>query len=160
MLYVALLRDGGWLEKKQIPACLTARAPDSCQEKRAGVSNTCRPARSGNFRVEGRPLVLHVGQDVASSLSCMIRADGLLMGCSTFGQLAGVLNGEGISFFSTECGGLGSPIQGQMIPPIAVAERGRMWVPVEGSWRNPVLRAKHVFSAALDELLKNKGMSE
>lgn len=110
--------------------------------------------------MEGKPLFLHVGRDVANTLSCMIQADGLLMGCSTFGQLAGILNGDGISFFSTECGGLGSPIQDKMIPPMAVAERGRMWVPVTGSWRDPTLRAKNVLSAALDELLRNKGMSE
>ena len=123
-------------------------------------ANSCLPARSGTFRVEGKPLFLHVGRDVANTLSCMIQADGLLMGCSTFGQLAGILNRDGISFFSVACEGLGSPIQDKMIPPMAVAERGRMWVPVAGSWRDPVLRAKNVLSAALDELLRNKGMSE
>lgn len=139
---------------------MDAKIPEDCPEKRAGAANTCPPARSGTFRVEGKPLFLHVGRDVANTLSCMIQADGLLMGCSTFGQLAGILNRDGISFFSTSCGGLGSPIQDKMIPPLAVAERGRMWVPVAGSWRNPVLRAKPVLSAALDELLQNKGMSE
>ncbi|CAM9920162.1 unnamed protein product, partial [Hapterophycus canaliculatus] len=63
---------------------------------------TCLPDRPNAFRVEGKPLVLHVGRDVTDTLSCMIHADGLLMGCSTFGQLAGVLNGDGLSFFSTE----------------------------------------------------------
>lgn len=89
----------------------------------------------------------------------MIHADGLLMGCSTFGQLAGVLNGDGVSFFSTGCGGVGTSVQYKMVPPLAVAERGRMWVPVEGSWRDPVLRATHILSASLDELLERKGGS-
>lgn len=111
---------------------------------------------TGTFRVEGRPVLLHLGRNAAEALSCMVHAHGLLMGCSTFGQLAGVLNGDGISFFSTECGGHGAPLQSKMIPPLAVAERGRMWVPIAGSWRDPVLRAKHIFSAALDELLKRK----
>lgn len=90
----------------------------------------------------------------------MIQADGLLMGCSTFGQLAGVLNEGGISFFSTGCGGLGTAVQYKMVPPLAVAERGHMWVPVAGSWRDPVLKSSGMFMAALDELLKAKGMTD
>lgn len=147
------------LKKTQIPSCVDAETPADCPEKRAGAADECPPERPGAFRVEGRPLVLHVGRDVANTLSCMIQADGLLMGCSTFGQVAGILNRDGISFFSTGCGGPGSPIQGKVVPPLAVAERGRMWVPVSGSWRDPVLRAKHLFSAALDELLEKKGLS-
>lgn len=88
----------------------------------------------------------------------MIEADGLLMGCSTFGHMAGVLNHEGISFFSTECDGWRAPIHYKMMPPLAVAERGHMWVPVSGSWRNPVMNAMSIFEVALDELLKNKGL--
>eukprot|EP00752_Nemacystus_decipiens_P017727 g15895.t1 len=146
------------VERDQIPPCVDAKIPEDCPEKVAGHS--CPPARSGTFRVEGKRLFLHVGRDVANTLSCMIHADGLLMGCSTFGQLAGILNRDGISFFSTACAGLGSPIQDMMIPPMAVAEKGHMWVPVAGSWRDPVLQAKNVLSAALDELLRNKGMSK
>lgn len=109
--------------------------------------------------MEGRPLILHIGHDVANALSCMIQADGLLMGCSTFGQLAGVLNRDGISFFSTGCSGLGTAVQYKMVPPLAVAERGYMWAPVDGSWRDPVLRSTEAFETALDELLRSKGMS-
>ena len=101
-----------------------------------------------------------MGDDAANALSCMIQADGLLMGCSTFGQLAGVLNEGGISFFSTDCGGLGTAVQYKMVPPLAVAEGGNMWVPVSGSWRNPVLRSSGLFMAALEELLRTKGLSE
>lgn len=101
-----------------------------------------------------------MGNDVTNALSCMIQADGLLMGCSTFGQLAGVLNEGGISFFSTGCGGLGTAVQYKMVPPLAVAERGHMWVPVAGSWRDPVLKSSGMFMAALDELLKAKGMTD
>eukprot|EP00904_Undaria_pinnatifida_P013525 jgi/Undpi1/9302/HiC_scaffold_26.g11760.m1 len=147
------------VEMDQIPACLGAKRPDDCPEKRAGAS-VCRPNRSGVFRVQGRPLLLHVGNDVTNALSCMIQADGLLMGCSTFGQLAGVLNEGGISFFSTGCGGLGTAVQYKMVPPLAVAERGHMWVPVAGSWRDPVLESSGMFMAALDELLKAKGMTD
>lgn len=88
----------------------------------------------------------------------MIHADGLLMGCSTFGHVAGLLNRDGISFFSTECNGFRAPLHYKMIPPIAVAERGKMWVPVSGSWRNPVLTSTSIFEAALDDLLILKGL--
>lgn len=147
------------LKQHQISACVGAKHPDDCPEKRAGASS-CRPSRSGVFRVRGRSLLLHVGADVANALSCMIQADGLLMGCSTFGQLAGILNEGGISFFSTDCGGLGTAVQYKMVPPLAVAERGYMWVPVAGSWRDPVLKSSGMFTAALEELLRAKGMSE
>ncbi len=147
------------LKITQISPCIDAETPVDCPEKRAGAADGCRPERSGAFRVQDRPLVLHVGRDVANTLSCMIHADGLLMGCSTFGQVAGILNRDGISFFSTGCGGPGSPIQGKVVPPLAVAERGRMWVPVSGSWRDPVLGAKQLLSAALDELLESKDLS-
>lgn len=86
----------------------------------------------------------------------MIQADGLLMGCSTFGQLAGLLNDDGISFFSVACDGLGTAVQYKMMPPLAVAERGYLWVPVEGSWRDPVLRSTGILDTALDELFKLK----
>lgn len=82
------------------------------------------------------------------------------MGCSTFGQLAGVLNKSGISFFSTQCSGLGTAMQYKTIPPLAVAEQGHMWVPVDGSWRNPVLTSTDIFMTALEELLRVKGIPE
>lgn len=146
------------MSHEKVSACLRSAAEqDDCPETLAGATDPCGPAsRTDTFRVEGKPVVLHLGRNAPEALSCMVHADGLLMGCSTFGQLAGVLNGGGISFFSTECGGHGAPLQSKMIPPLTVAERGRMWVPIAGSWRDPVLRAKHIFSAALDELLKRK----
>lgn len=109
-------------------------------------------ARNGMFQVVDKPIMLHLGHDVENAMSCMIQADGILMGCSTFGQIAG-LQSRGISMFSTQCGGDGTPQQYRMIPPLAVAERGRLWVPVLGSWYDPVLNATNVLSAALDTLL-------
>lgn len=99
--------------------------------------------------------MLHVGPDVQNAMSCMIQADAVLMGCSTFGQVAGLLT-KGISMFSTDCGGASTPYQYKTIPPLAVAERGRLWVPVVGSWRDPVLTATDILSGALDDLIAIK----
>lgn len=77
------------------------------------------------------------------------------MGCSTFGQVAGLLT-KGIKFFSTDCGGPSTPYQYKTIPPLAVAERGHLWVPVSGSWRDPVLASTDIFGDALDELMETK----
>ena len=95
-----------------------------------------------------KAIVLHVGA-VENALSCMVQADGVVMGCSTFGQVAGLLS-EGISMFSTRCEGFKTPPHYKMMPPLAVAERGHMWVPVAGSWHDPVLKATSIFRAALD----------
>lgn len=109
--------------------------------------------------MQEKHLYLHVGADVENALSCMIKADGLLMGCSTFGHIAGLLNDGGISFFSTACDGSWAPVHYKMIPPLAVAEGGEMWVPISGSWRNPVLLSMSIFDVALNRLLMNKGIS-
>ena len=101
--------------------------------------------------------MLHVGADVQNAMSCMIQADAVLMGCSTFGQVAGLLT-KGISLFSTDCGGPSTPDQYKTIPPIAVAERGHLWVPVSGSWRDPVLFSTKLLSGALDDLLGTKNI--
>lgn len=138
----------------QDPGCLTAEVPDDCPVKRAG--HACSPLRSGTFDVIGKPVVLHVGPDVHKALQCMIQADGLLMGCSTFGQIAGILS-KGISFFSMRCKGFRTPTQYKTIPPIAVAERGHLWVPVAGSWHDPVLNATETLNNALETHLANKG---
>lgn len=82
-----------------------------------------------------------------------IQADGVLMGCSTFGQVAGLLT-EGIKLFSVGCVGHITPVQYRMIPPLAIAEYGHMWVPIDGSWRNPELTASRIFDAALTTHLK------
>lgn len=66
---------------------MNAETPEDCPELRVGVG-VCKPNRSGNFRIQGKPLVLHVGTDVVNTMSCMIKADGLLLGCSTFGQVS------------------------------------------------------------------------
>lgn len=99
--------------------------------------------------------MLHVGPDVQNAMSCMIHADGVVMGCSTFGQIAGLLT-KGISFFSMQCGGAATPDQYKSIPPMAVAERGYLWVPIAGSWRDPVLASVELFRGALDTLITLK----
>ncbi|CAM9457360.1 unnamed protein product [Laminaria digitata] len=137
----------------QVPACLAADIPDDCPKKRAGFA--CSPQRSGIFHVLGKPIVLHVGEDVQNALSCMIQADGLLMGCSTFGQVAGLLT-KGISFFSMHCSGGRTPTQYKTIPPLAIAERGHLWVPVAGSWRDPVLTSTDVLNSALYTLMSRR----
>ena len=93
-----------------------------------------------------------MGEDVENALSCMIQADGLLMGCSTFGQVAGLLS-KGISFFSMHCSGGRTPTQYKTIPPIAIAERGHLWVPVAGSWRDPVLTSTDILRSTLDTFI-------
>lgn len=69
------------------------------------------------FSVQGRPLILHVGLDVQNELHCMTQADGILMGCSTFGQVAGIVN-KGLKFFSVECSGGAIDAHYKMIPPM------------------------------------------
>ena len=102
------------------------------------------------FQVVNKDIVVHLG-DVKQALSCMIRADGIVMGCSTLGQVAGMLS-EGISMFSTRCNGRQTGWQYKMMPALAVAERGHMWVPVAGSWHDLQLNATDIFRAALDSL--------
>lgn len=143
------------LSYTQIPSCLEAETPEDCPEKRAG--RFCHPNRSGVFNVAGMPVMLHVGPDVQNAMSCMIQADAVLMGCSTFGQVAGLLT-KGISLFSTDCGGSHTPTQYKSIPPLAVAERGVLWVPVSGSWRDPVLASTALLRGALDELITTRGV--
>ena len=108
------------------------------------------------LRVSEKSIVLHVGPDVQNAMSCMIKADAVLMGCSTFGQVAGLLT-NGISLFSTDCDGSRTPDQYKTIPPLAVAERGHLWVPVAGSWRDPVLESTEILSGALDDLIATMG---
>ena len=139
----------------QLPECLEPEIPDDCPEKRMKTSDVCPPERSGVFHVLNKDIVLHVGTDVKNALSCMIEADGILMGCSTFGQVAGLLT-YGISFFSMHCAGDRSPAQYKTIPPLAVAERGHMWVPVQGSWRDPVLASTGPLRHALALHLANR----
>lgn len=79
----------------------------------------------------------------------------MLMGCSTFGQIAGILT-NGIKFFSVGCIGRVTPVQYRMIPPLAIAEYGNMWVPIDGSWRNPALTATASFEVALTKLIRQK----
>ena len=140
----------------QIPECWAAPTPDDCPQKRAGGS-VCNPSRDGIFKVVGKNIVLHVGADVQNDLSCMIQADGLLMGCSTFGQVAGILS-KGISMFSMECGGDRTPGHYKTIPPLAVVEGGHLWVPIHGSWRDPVLASVSLFRGALETLLSERNL--
>lgn len=105
--------------------------------------------------MQNRPVVLHVGEDVINALSCMTHSDGVLMGCSAFGQISGLLT-NGISMFSTSCAGERTPEQYKMIPPLAIAERGEKWVPIEGSWRDPRLISTRLFDVALDRHLQTK----
>ena len=85
----------------------------------------------------------------------MTKADGILMGCSTFGHISGVLN-EGLKFFSFECAGERTPNHYKMMPPLAIAEQGNLWVPVTGSWHDPSILSEAIFEAALDQHLENK----
>lgn len=61
-----------------------------------------------SFGVFGKPIALHVGEDVENALSCMIVTDGVVMECSTLGQIAGLFSYE-ISMFSIPCNGRRSP---------------------------------------------------
>ena len=141
----------------QVPECLAAPTPADCPEKRAG--NFCSPVRDGMFDVVGKNIMLHVGPDVQNALSCMTQASGgVVMGCSTFGQIAGVLS-KGISMFSMHCDGARTPVQYKLIPPLAVAEWGHLWVPIAGSWRDPVLASPDLFGRALDTLLAERGLA-
>lgn len=133
--------------------CLAASVPDDCANKRNGFP--CPPTRDGVFNVVGKNIVLHNGADVQKDLSCMTRADGLLMGCSTFGQVAGILS-RGISMFSLHCGGAHTPDQYKTIAPLAVSEMGRLWVPIAGSWRDPIFTSVSLFRRALDDLLSDR----
>lgn len=137
--------------RAQVPPCIVAEIPDDCPEKQAGAA-VCKLARSGNFHVAGMHLVLHVSPDVQNAMTCMIQSDAILMGCSTFGQVAGLLS-KGISLFSTGCAGNRTPYQYRTVPPLAVAERGYLWVPIAGSWRDPVLESPEIMSNALDDLI-------
>lgn len=139
----------------QIPACLTAATPDDCPEKRR-MNAPCNPDHPGTFKVQEKPILLHVHPDVQNAMNCMIQADGVVMGCSTFGQIAGVFT-RGISFFSTQCEGSVTPVQYRSIPPLAIAEMGYLWVPISGSWWNPVLKAPALLTGALEALLASKG---
>ena len=132
-----------------MPPCLTAEAPKDCPLR--DVQRGCFPERSGIFRLQDKPIVLHLSPDVNNALSCMIHSDGVVMGCSTFGQIAGLLT-KGISFFSMGCKGDVTPVQYKTIPPIAVAERGHLWVPLSGSWHNPVLNNTDVLGHAIDAI--------
>ncbi|CAM9977081.1 unnamed protein product [Scytosiphon promiscuus] len=142
------------VEPGQIEACMVAPAPDQCWEKSHGAPS-CNPDRSGVFLVQGRPLFLHVGLDVENDMSCMIEADALLMGCSTFGQVAGLFS-EGIKLFSTGCAGWRTARHYQMIPPTAVAEEGKMWVPVSGSWRNPKIYSERILEVAISQMFDKR----
>lgn len=87
----------------------------------------------------------------------MIQADGILMGCSTFGHLAGLLN-KGIKLFSLQCLAHAPAPQYKLIPPMAIAEKGYMWVPVSGLWTDPAIVSPAIFEATLDEHLRNRDM--
>lgn len=138
----------------QITACLETKAADDCAEEKDRAF--CSLMRSGIFHVAEMPIVLHVGQNLQNAMSCLTRADAVLMGCSTFGQVAGLLT-KGIKLFSTSCEGNYTPNQYKITPPIAMAERGYLWVPVAGSWRDPVLESTELLRGALDELIATRG---
>lgn len=62
-------------------------------------------------------LLLHVGLDAQNDLTCMVQADAILMGCSSFGQVAGILS-EGLKFFSVGCVGSQTGPQLRMGAPL------------------------------------------
>lgn len=87
----------------------------------------------------------------------MIQADGILMGCSTFGHVAGLLN-KGMKFFSLQCLATLAAPHYKLIPPMAIVEQGYMWIPVSGSWPDPAIASQVIFEATLDEHLRNRNM--
>ena len=91
---------------------------------------------------------MNVGGNVVQSLRSMISADGVVMGCSAFGQLAGILS-KGIKMFSTGCEGNMTWEQNKMTPLFAIAEMGELWVPLEGSWADPTLTNVGILREAL-----------
>lgn len=138
----------------QVQSCL---AEERCGDGLTAIGVSCGRGVPDTFSVEGRRVVLHLGDDVAKSMSCMIHADGILTGCSTFGQVAGLFT-TGLRFFSLGCRGDDlqfTPRQYQMLPPFAVSERGDMWVPVRGSWFDPELLSDRLLEAALDRHLRH-----
>ena len=135
--------------KSQIRACNDARVPIDCPEKDVG-GKVCYRAQSKEFKVIGKPIVINTSGDVVNVLGCMIAADGIATGCSSFGVLAGILS-SGIKMFSTGCSGHQTWIQNQVATPLAVSEQGYMWVPLSGSWQSPVLERTGIFSRALQQ---------
>lgn len=85
----------------------------------------------------------------------MIQSDGVLMGCSTYGQIAGVLT-KGIAFFTMNCGGERTPIQYKLIPLMAIAEGGVKWVPIAGSWRDPAIYSGRILTKAIEKVLEER----
>ncbi|CAM9612557.1 unnamed protein product [Ascophyllum nodosum] len=73
----------------------------------------------------------------------MIKSDGVVMGCSTFGQIAGILT-NGISFFTVQCKGRVTAPHYKAVPALAVAERGDRWVPITGKWDEPMLNSTDI----------------
>lgn len=100
--------------------------------------------------------MLHVGESMQNAMSCMIQAGAMFLGCSTFGQVAGLLT-KGIKFFSMSCEGNYTPTQYKTTPLMAIAEGGYLWVPVAGSWRDPVLESTELLRSALHELITTRG---
>lgn len=131
----------------QVQACHSASPPKDCPEKQAG-GDFCYPHPTGIFHVAGEPLVMNVGGNVVHSLTSMISADGVVMGCSALGQLAGILS-KGIKMFSVGCEGSMTWEQNKMSPPFAIAELGELWVPMEGSWAGSKMTSVGVFRKAL-----------
>ena len=126
----------------QVQECFEIKLPEDCKQRGSTV-DTCSPNGSGMFRIHQRPILLHVGRDVLSGLSCMIQSDGVVMGCSTFGQVAGIFT-NGISFFTLGCGGRQTQDHYKALPALAVAERGNLWVPITGTWDGPILNSTDI----------------
>ena len=133
----------------QVQECFEIKLSGDCE--RRATTNACSPNGSGIFRINQRYILLHVGRDVLSSLSCMIQSDGIVMGCSSFGQIAGILT-RGISFFNVQCTGRQTAPHYKSIPALAVAERGHRWVPVAGTWSEPMLNSTDI----LRRVIKNQ----
>lgn len=140
--------------RTQVRACIEAKVPDDCAEKQAG-GEVCYPKRSGLFHVRGTSIVLNLDPDAINALECMIEADGVVMGCSPFGSLAGILS-RGVKIMSAACRGVMSWEQSQLAPPFAIAERGKMWVPIAGSWHNPTMKSTAVFQHTIKLHIANR----
>ena len=140
----------------QAKACSTVETPAHCQDEKLGQENRA-PNRSGISHLRDKPAALHLNPDIRNALSCMIKSDGIVMGCSTFGQIAGILS-NGISFFSMGCQGDMTGPKSRMTPGLAIAERGHRWVPVRGSWFDPALYSIDILRAAIEELTRGAGL--
>lgn len=69
-------------------------------------------------------------------------------------QVAGLLS-RGLKFFSIACDGPRTPPHYKTLPPLALAERGEKWIPVNGSWHDPELMSQEILERELSKSFQN-----